>query len=256
MTKIAGRVEFWRLVVAITGIVTITILLIFLWYSGRLVPIYYKMIAIFTDKEHLRLYVESWGSRAPLAFIGIQVFQVVFAPIPGELTGAVGGFLFGTMSNIIYSTIGLTVGSILAFLGARLLGMPFVNLFVSQATLDKFHWITERKGALVALILFAIPGFPKDIFSYLLGLSPMRFLVFLVVCTVGRLPGTIMLSYSGSAVYEENWTMLGIMTLLCILAFVLVYFFKGRIEEWLKYRGGEKPSKPAESIKTPGITNP
>ena len=56
--------------------------------------------------------------------------QVVIAPIPGELTGVVGGFLFGTWRAVVYSSLGLTVGSAVAFMLARLIGLPFVKLFV------------------------------------------------------------------------------------------------------------------------------
>ncbi len=39
----------------------------------------------------------SWGWMAPLVFIGIQALQVIISPIPGEITGPVGGALFGTL---------------------------------------------------------------------------------------------------------------------------------------------------------------
>ena len=38
----------------------------------------------------------SWGWMAPLVFIVIQALQVIISPIPGEITGPVGGALFGT----------------------------------------------------------------------------------------------------------------------------------------------------------------
>jgi uncharacterized membrane protein YdjX (TVP38/TMEM64 family) len=83
----------------------------------------------------------------PAAFIVIQALQVVLAPIPGEFTGAVGGFIFGGVPTILYSSLGLTIGSIMAFLAARIMGLPLVRLFVSKTSLEKFHFLTERRGA-------------------------------------------------------------------------------------------------------------
>lgn len=83
----------------------------------------YRKLAIFySSKRALREYLKSFGADAPLAFVAIQALQVVVSPIPGELTGVLGGYLFGTWLGFAYSTVGLTVGSIMAFLLARWLG--------------------------------------------------------------------------------------------------------------------------------------
>jgi uncharacterized membrane protein YdjX (TVP38/TMEM64 family) len=201
--------------------------------TGNLSLLWCKTCDVFQSKEALRDYIESWGAFAPAAFIAIQSLQVVIAPIPGELTGAVGGFVFGTVPNLLYSTIGLTVGSVLAYLAARVVGLPLVKYFVSEELMNRFHFLTQRKGALLALVLFTVPGFPKDILSYLLGLSPMTFVPFFLVSTIGRIPGTIMLSLSGSAVYDENWALFASMTIVSILLAGSVFLLRNKIDQWL-----------------------
>lgn len=202
-------------------------------FMGLLGPLMNKTWAIFQGREQLRQYVESWGAWAPAVFVSIQALQVVLAPIPGELTGAVGGFIFGALPNVAYSTVGLTVGSLLAFTAARIVGLPLVKLFVSRETLDRFHFLTERRGTFLALLLFTIPGFPKDVLAYILGISPMTFVPFAVVSTVGRLPGTVLLSFSGSAVYNEDWTVLALMCVVCGVALGGCFLARGRFECWL-----------------------
>jgi uncharacterized membrane protein YdjX (TVP38/TMEM64 family) len=229
-----------RLRLAVACLVLLAGACVYLWLSGLLGPTLTELFAIFENKDTLRLYVENWGNAAPIVFIFIQALQVVIAPIPGELTGAVGGFIFGALPNTIYSTIGLSIGSMGAFLAARVIGMPLVKYFVSRKSLERFHFLTEKRGAIISLILFAIPGFPKDILSYILGLSPMGIITFFWVSTIGRIPGTIMLSLSGSAVFEEDWTSLITLTIVCALAFVLVFFQRDRIEKWLRHHNGQK----------------
>lgn len=228
--------ERGKLLLSVSLISLMFVALTALAFTGYLQTMMADVQYMFSSKENLRLYIESFGTAAPVAFIAVQALQVVFAPIPGELTGAVGGFIFGVWPNVIYSTIGLSIGSVIAFLAARIIGLPLVKLVVSVKQMERFDFLTHRKGILVALAFFTIPGFPKDILSYILGLSPMSFITFLLVSSLGRIPGTIMLSYSGAAVYDENWTLLIALAIICALAISIFYFRRDQIEVWLKSR--------------------
>lgn len=223
-----------RVILAVSLLSGIVVLVAALGFMGLLAPLYQGMWEIFRGKEQLRSYIESWGAWAPVAFVVIQALQVVMAPIPGEFTGAVGGFIFGTVPSLFYSTAGLTAGSILAFLAARIIGLPLVELAVTRATLEKFHFLTERRGTFIAALLFVIPGFPKDILCYILGLSPMGLVTFTLVCALGRIPGTVMLSYCGCAVYDENWTTLVVVSIVCLASIAFLFLMNGRIELWLR----------------------
>jgi uncharacterized membrane protein YdjX (TVP38/TMEM64 family) len=225
-----------RLIVAVAILATLILAGVILASMGHLQALWTTCCAAFESRDALRHYLQSWGDWAPAAFIGIQALQVLVAPIPGELTGAAGGFLFGAPLNIVYSSVGLTVGSVLAFLASRIIGLPLVRLVVKPETLEKFHFLTEPKGEIATLIFFIIPGFPKDILSYLLGLSPMPLMTFVIVCALGRIPGTVLLSVGGAALYKENWLLLAVMGMICIVAFAVVYLKKDKILAWLHHR--------------------
>ncbi|MBI5571193.1 MAG: TVP38/TMEM64 family protein [Desulfomonile tiedjei] len=247
--RISTRKEAVQLAVAVVLLACTALGIVWLWRAGYLVCLVDDACDVLVGKDELRIYVQSWGRWAPLVFIAIQSLQVVLAPIPGELTGAVGGFIFGALPNVLYSTIGLTVGSIGAFAGGRLMGAPLVKLVVSRETWERFRFLTERKGTFIALVLFTIPGFPKDVLCYILGLSPMGFFPFLIVCAVGRLPGTIMLSYSGSALYDENWLELVAWGVACGALLVLVWLCRDRINRWIHKHAGhhDETERPPET---------
>ena len=152
------------------------------------------MYRLLEDKDRIREWLKGAGGWAPLVFILSQILQVLFAPFPGEATGLIGGFLFGVPLGMLYSTICLTIGSVLAFLLGRWLEVHFVARIVSPETLKRFDFLMEHQGALVAFFLFVVPGFPKDYLCFILGLSQMPLKLFLVISTVGRLPGTLMLT--------------------------------------------------------------
>ena len=134
------------------------------------------------------------GILGPAIFIGLQALQVIIAPIPGEVTGILGGYLFGEWVGFFYSTIGLTLGSVAAFGVGRWLGLHFVRGLVSPQVWEKLGFIVEAEGTILCLIVYLVPGLPKDMACYLFGLSPMPFWAFTLVSTLGRMPGTWVLS--------------------------------------------------------------
>jgi len=193
-------------------------------------------LRFFNNKPRVNNFLASFGPYAPLAFIGLQILQVLFAPIPGEITGFIGGYLFGFGPGFAYSTVGLSVGSLAAFLISRHLGQPFVRRFVGQETMRKFDYLMEHKGAFFSFVFFLIPGLPKDYFCYLLGLSPMHILTFLIISTVGRIPGTLLLTMQGQAIRSEDYRAFFVILGLALLSIVLTIIYRDWIESWLKVK--------------------
>jgi uncharacterized membrane protein YdjX (TVP38/TMEM64 family) len=187
-----------------------------------------------SSKEKIRTWLLSFGSAAPLVFIFIQGLQVVVAPIPGEATGFLGGYLFGILPGFLYSTVGLTVGSIIAFLLGRWLEIHFVEKVVQKKTLEKFDFIIERQGVLLSFLLFLIPGFPKDYLCFILGLSQMPLRVFLIINTIGRIPGTFLLTLQGANVYKGHYVTFFILLGIFLLAGLLLILYKESLYRWLR----------------------
>jgi uncharacterized membrane protein YdjX (TVP38/TMEM64 family) len=195
-----------------------------------------ETLRFFFNRNRLSTYIASFGPTAPLAFIGLRFLQAIVVPIPGagDLTGLIGGGLFGTKAGFIYSTIGLSLGSLVAFMISHRFGQPLVRRFVGKETMDKFGYLMEHKGALFSFIFFLIPGLPKDSFCYLLGLSPMHVLTFLVISTVGTIPGTLLLSMEGHAIRAEHYRTFFVILGLGLTAIVFMLIYRDKIEQWLK----------------------
>jgi uncharacterized membrane protein YdjX (TVP38/TMEM64 family) len=215
------------------------------FYAGSLLEGWRLLIQYLHEKEKIRYLLKEAGPFGPLVFIAVQSLQVVLAPIPGEATGFLGGFLFGAPLGFLYSTIGLTLGSMLAFLLGHLLEEKFVVKVVSPATMQRFDFLMEHQGALVAFFLFLLPGFPKDYLCFILGLSPMSFRLFVVLVAVGRLPGTLMLSLQGANVYKGDYLSFAIVLVLCLVVGGLMYYYRETLYQWVRRLegkpAGEKP---------------
>jgi uncharacterized membrane protein YdjX (TVP38/TMEM64 family) len=204
-------------------------------------PIIRFVVRLYRDKTFLKDTVASWGWLAPLVFIVIQALQVIISPFPGEITGPVGGALFGTLWGVVYSTIGLTIGTMICFGIGRMWGEPLVRPWLSEHNWNRMNFIIEAEGAILCLILYLIPGFPKDMISYLFGISPMPFWVFAIVSTLGRLPGTFIGSYFGAHVAEQQYLYAIIFIALVAAVTLPLFYYRQRIIRLLSRKTRRSP---------------
>ena len=184
---------------------------------------------LFSDREQIRLLISSFGASAPPVFILIQILQVIFAPVPGEATGFIGGYLFGALPGFIYSSIGLTAGSWLNFLIGRFLGERYVRKRIPSHKFQKIDRLVKRQGVIIVFILFLFPGFPKDYLCLALGLSTLPAKIFILLAGIGRMPGTFALSLQGAFLYEKNYVMLGVMIGAGLILLLLCYGYREKI---------------------------
>jgi uncharacterized membrane protein YdjX (TVP38/TMEM64 family) len=191
---------------------------------------------LFEDTLFLKQVLREWGVLAPVVFIALQALQVIIAPIPGEATGFLGGYLFGEAIGLIYSTIGLTVGSLAAFGVGRWFGAHYVQRVVSPEVWNKLGFVIEAEGAILCFIIYLIPGLPKDIVCYLFGISPMPFWVFAVASTLGRIPGTWVLSAQGAHTASGNYLEVILLTAVVVAVAVPLYYYRDRIVEKFRSR--------------------
>jgi uncharacterized membrane protein YdjX (TVP38/TMEM64 family) len=194
----------------------------------------YGLLDLFTNMQHLIKFTNEYRTYAVLIFIGLQTLQVVFAPIPGEVTGFAGGIIFGTFWGIIYSTIGLTLGSWIAFTLAKAIGRPLVESVVSSETIKKYDYVMKHKGLFLAFLLFTIPGFPKDYLCYVLGLGHMGHGAFLIVVILGRLFGTSLLTLGGTFFRDEQYGALFTLTGISIAIILLTMVYRKSMERWFR----------------------
>lgn len=182
-----------------------------------------ELFGLFRSAETIRAWIEARGSFAPLAFIGLQIVQVIIFVIPGEVVQVAGGFAFGLWQGTLWSVIGILMGSLVNFMVGRVLGRPFALAVLGQERMNRIELATKggRVGA-GFLLLFAIPGIPKDALTYAAGASTLSFSAFIAVSTIGRLPGIAGSSFMGSAVYEKDFV-----AVIVILSISTVMLFLG-----------------------------
>lgn len=193
-----------------------------------------EIVSIITNKELLNLKLESYGGKAPLIYILIQVAQVFVAPVPGEITGVAGGYLFGCLNGFLYSTFALTLGSIINFIFARLVGKEIIRSLIPQTYLEKFDRFFKNDGELIIFALFLFPGFPKDYFCLFLGITNLDFKKFMIFSTLGRIPGTFLLSLQGELISHGAYLLTTLLGVFLGLVSVLIFTNRSKIFNYLE----------------------
>ncbi|HYG67564.1 MAG TPA: VTT domain-containing protein [Anaeromyxobacteraceae bacterium] len=195
------------------------------------------------DLERARDDLEALLDRAPfppeLAFVGLQVAQVIVAPIPGQLVGLVAGYLFGFWLGLALSMVGLAVGTFLAIGLARLLGEGVGRRFLPRRHLEKFDALVGGGGLWNFFLVFLLPVFPDDAACFLAGLTRLPILGLVAVAVLGRLPGMAVLAFVGASAGEGSTAAYVVLGVALALSVVL-WLFSEELEAWVERRTGHR----------------
>jgi len=202
---------------------------------------------VLSTREHLQQWLAAWGDRAKLVYVGLQVFQVVIFVVPGEPVQVAGGYFFGVALGTVLATAGTLVGAAICFFLGRLLGRPFLQAFVPAERMEKIErLIGSPRGTVTLFLLYLIPGIPKDVLGYVAGVSPIRFVLFIVVSTLGRLPGLVGSAVIGSSAASQRWVLFAVVAAAAVVLFAAGLLLRPRIQAWLERvaekRGGSTGS--------------
>jgi uncharacterized membrane protein YdjX (TVP38/TMEM64 family) len=150
------------------------------------------------SRERVEHVVRGAGAWGPAILLGLQVAQILLAPVPGVFVPVLAGILYGPVVGPLLAAGGTALGSAAAFaIGARA-GKPLLERWVGRADLEKAHALIGGKRWLALIPLFLVPFSPSDALCFaagIVGLAPGRF--FLAVL-VGRLPKDCALALAGS----------------------------------------------------------
>jgi uncharacterized membrane protein YdjX (TVP38/TMEM64 family) len=229
----------WRWVLLLCILIGVVLFITYTYNSQLWIQIA-KLYDFLHNRHELKGFISSFGPYSPIAYILLQIIQVIIAPIPGGAIEFLGGYLFGGKGGFFYSMIGLLLGSWLAFSIARIFKKVAVEKFVSEQTRNKFDYLIEHQGVILSFILFLIPGFPKDALCYILGLTPMHLGIFIIISTVGRIPGTLMATLQGAKAFDHQYRFFLILLGISALVILVFYIYHEEIHQLAKKLKGEE----------------
>ncbi len=207
---------------AIISAVIVVILTGFLTYF-----VFVKFKEFGSTPEELRDFINSFGWTGRLVGLGIQALQVVIALIPGEAVEIGLGYAFGAVEGTLICYAGTIIASIFIFFLTRLIGLRFVEIFVPREKIDEVKLINSPdKLRKFVFWSFFIPGIPKDLITYFIGLTRIKLHEFLLISCVARIPSVVSSTIGGSYVGSGDYytaaiifAVTGAISIVCILLY-------------------------------------
>ncbi|MDH5232182.1 MAG: TVP38/TMEM64 family protein [Gammaproteobacteria bacterium] len=169
----------------------IILFVISLYYFER-----HNVQLLLSDQELLKNRIASLGWFGPVMIVSLMTVAIVMSPLPSAPIALTAGLLYGHTWGTVYVLIGSTLGAIIAFSIARLLGYDFIR-----------HWLGENiakgwagsQNTLMGIVFVSrlMPFISFDIVSYIAGFTSLSFWRFTIATVAGIAPASFLLAHLG-----------------------------------------------------------
>ena len=186
------------------------------------------MREFFSDAEKIHRIIGDHYVLGAFIMISVSAVQVIVAFIPGELVEIASGYIFGTIPGTLLVLVGVTIGSVCAMLLSRKFGIKLVRTFYPNEDINSLPILRNKKERnILTFIIFLIPGTPKDMLTYVIGLTDMKIWQYLLLTTFARIPSIISSAAGGNAVGEAKFaSSVFIFSLIAICSIIGVLIYK------------------------------
>ena len=224
-TKKVKKLKTLKLIIFITVIVVITLV------SIKLFPLF-SNLGTSEGQQKFKTQITNQGFSGIVYLIGLQLLQILIPILPGEPIEFLAGMCYGTWGGLLLIFAGAFLSSVIIFFSVKKFGKDFICTFLGKESLEKFEnskfLSNPKKVELLIFIAFFIPGTPKDFFTYIAGLLPVKPLNFLLIATFARFPSIITSTFAGDNLVSGNLhiTIITYAVTLIISAVCLIFYNK------------------------------
>lgn len=208
----------------------------------------------FDGQKYLSLdFFQNLYKQEPLLTAAVYFVIYVIATslsFPGAaLLTIIGGMIFGLWVGLLLVSFASSLGATLAFLVSRFLLRDWVQSKFANY-LGAVNKGIEKDGAFYLFSLRLIPVVPFWVINLVMGITPMKAVVFYLVSQVGMLAGTAVYVNAGAELGAvEEFSTAGILSLPLLLSFALLAIFPfiaraivGIVQRRKVYKNYPKPS--------------
>lgn len=225
--KKTNKAKMLKLVALILIIVILIIATIYM------IPVM-KEIKTPEGQEQFKEKITQSGITGVLILFGLELAQVVLAILPGEPIEILAGICFGPIWGTIFLMISVFIVTGIIYFLVKKLGKNFICEFFSKEKVNKLEnsklFRDEKKIELVIIILFLIPGTPKDLLVYIGALLPIKPVRFMLISTFLRFPSIISSTLLGDNLLAGNWKVGVIAYAITFLVTFIIIFIVNKLD--------------------------
>lgn len=207
-------------------------------FAGLTILLWRPLVSFASNPEILRVWMQEIRIWGILLFGIFNFLQVVFAVIPGGPFEIAAGYIFGVLPGTLLCDITMTISSVVVFLLVRKFGVRFVELFISRSQIEDMDFLKDnQKVQSVLFFIFLLPGTPKDVVTYLAGLTNLSLKSWIFICFVGRFPAILLTALGGSALGAAKYGIVAAVIVVFAVAYLAgMRLYRNLAEE--EYRQG------------------
>ncbi len=192
-----------------------------------------------------------------LIYFGLQILQIIIFIIPGQFINMAAGWLLGFPAGFLLSLAGAAAGTAITYYLSIILGQSAMRVLIEPEKFNNFlERLNSERAYIAVLILYMVPGLPKDFIGYVAGVSNMKFLPFLVLSLIGRTPALAVSIMTGSMLHKESYIgvilLAALMVALFIIGFInrnrLIHFVDHGYEKYVIHENENEESQEGETL--------
>jgi len=169
------------------------------------------LVKSYDNPEEFIMLIDSFGIFGFLVMLFIQIAQIIVALILGEIIEFVAGMLYGWLGGLLFCLFGTAVGQAIVFFAVRVLGESLVEKAAGSKAMIKYKFLRDEKRLkTVIFILYFLPGTPKDLLTYIVPVTKIRFTDFMIISLLARIPSIVTSTYGGDAFADKDYFSLAI----------------------------------------------
>lgn len=196
--------------------------------AGLTLALWRPLVNFVENPDSLALWIESAGMWGPIIFMLLNAIQVLLAIIPGGPFEVAAGALFGPLAGTLLCDVAMTAGGMITFFFVRKFGMKFIELFIDKKEIESVKFLhSNKKSTTLLFLFFLLPGTPKDLMCYVVGLTDIKWTTWLLINFVGRFPAILLSALGGDALGEQKYSIFFVaLAIIIVLYFVGSYLYK------------------------------
>ena len=194
---------------------------------------YPELIDRFKNLDEINKLLVQYKTASIFIYIGLQIFQIIVSVLPGQALQFAAGYAYHFWLGFLYSIIGISIGTVITFYLARLLGKDALLVIFGEEKFTKFiHTLNSKRSFLVLFVIFLIPGIPKDLFTYAAGVSEIRIVPFLMLSLIGRTPAMIGSIMMGNMFFNGSYFGLIVLGTVAVILFAAGLMNREKMVKW------------------------
>jgi uncharacterized membrane protein YdjX (TVP38/TMEM64 family)/rhodanese-related sulfurtransferase len=210
----------------------------------------------------LDTWLGSLGVWAPIGHIVLYALATI-AFVPGAIFALAGGALFGPFWGSLWNLLGAAFGATLAFLIARMIGGDWIERKAGGLLRRLMEGVDAEGWRFVAFVRL-VPLFPFNLSNYVLGLTRIPFVHYVLATLVCMAPGAVAFTWLGHAgrgalTGEADTVRYGLLALGLLAAIALLPRLIGRLRgsvSWIEVTDLKHRLDSAESVAVIDVRGP